>query len=162
MRDICSGVSEKLVKSTLHKSKLYQQINLKFGNKALIRPIRAKAVMDRLQIDLVSMNAYATEYRGTLYRYVLSLLDVFSRFVFLRPLETKSPKEIAPHLKEIFLQHGSPKILQSDCGKEFFGEVKKLMRTTGVKIVKSRPYHPQSQGKVERCHRPHFSSKVAT
>lgn len=46
-----------------------------------------------------------------------------------------------------------PGTLQSDCGKEFYGEVKKLCQNAKIKRIRSRPYHPQSQGKVERTHR---------
>ncbi|KAL9953247.1 hypothetical protein ACROYT_G040633 [Oculina patagonica] len=47
----------------------------------------------------------------------------------------------------------SPLILQSDQGSEFKGDVNRLCRKMQVKMINSRPYHPQSQGKVERSHR---------
>ena len=72
-----------------------------------------------------------------------------SRYIWLRPLESK---EIAKHLNEIYTEHGPPNILQHDQGKEFKGAVQKLMESYQVKVIQSSPYHPQSQGKVERTH----------
>jgi len=60
---------------------------------------------------------------------------------------------VAKSLSNIFNVHGWPRILQSDNGKEFQGSVKRLLVQKNVRIVRSRPYHPESQGKVERCHR---------
>ena len=50
-------------------------------------------------------------------------------------------------------EHGTPRILQHDRGKEFEGLVKKLMTALKVKINRSSAYDPKSQGKVERMHR---------
>lgn len=44
-------------------------------------------------------------------------------------------------------------VIQCDQGGEFKGAVKELCRQLEIKIICSRPYHPQSQGKVERSHR---------
>ena len=49
-------------------------------------------------------------------------------------------------------EHGPPTVIQSDQGSEFKGAMKTLCRQMGIKIICSRPYHPQSQGKVERSH----------
>ena len=38
------GVSEEQIQKVLSKSKLNQMVNAKFGNKAISRPVRAKAV----------------------------------------------------------------------------------------------------------------------
>ncbi len=49
-----------------------------------------------------------------------------------------------------------PEILHSDNGTEFLGKcislIKKYYKT--IRIVKGRPYHPQSQGSVERGNGP--------
>ena len=89
---------------------------------------------------------------NNLYRYVLSVIDVFSRFVWLRPLSGKNSKCIASELEKIYLEHGPPSIIQSDQGGEFKGALKRLCRRMKIKMIHSRPYHPPSQGKVERSH----------
>ena len=76
------------------------------------------------------------------------MLDVFSRFLFLRPLTSKYAAEVASTLLQLFSDVGPPKIVQSDQGGEFKGVVHYLMKSLGVHIIHSRPYHPQSQGKV--------------
>ena len=48
---------------------------------------------------------------------------------------------------------GPPKVLQSDNGGEFMKCVADLCKALHIKIIKGSPYHPQSQGKVERSHR---------
>jgi len=99
------------------------------------------------------MHPREVHYGGVQYRYILTVMDVFSRFLWAMPLTSKASKEIAWHLKSIYDVHGPPKVLQHDQGKEFDGAVIQLMRKLNVKIIRSSPYHPQSQGKVERSHR---------
>ena len=154
-----SGISENTLKKQLDTSEKYQMLSARFQNKVAIRPIRAKEVHARHQIDLVDMNKMRTSFEGKEYRYILSVCDVFSRFVWLKPLIGKSSAEIANHLQKIYREHGTPKIIQHDQGKEFKGSVKKLLRRMNVKIIQSSPYHPQSQGKIERLHR-QFRKKI--
>ena len=72
----------------------------------------------------------------------MSLAGLF----WLRPLKSKRSKEIASELKR-----GGP--LGPPLFSEFKGDVKRLCRKMQVKMIHSRPYLPQSQGKVERSHR---------
>ena len=90
---------------------------------------------------------------GETFKYIMSVRDIFSRFVFLRPLQTKESAEVAEHLLEIYNEHGPPEILQSDQGTEFKGVVKLVCESLNVRIIKSSAYSPQTQGKDERSHR---------
>ena len=76
------------------------------------------------------------------------MLDVFSRFILLRPMKTKSSSEVASILLHIFSDTGLLKRLQSDQRSEFKGAVQQLMEVMQVQIIHSRPYYSQSQGKV--------------
>ena len=81
------------------------------------------------------------------------MIDVFSHFLWLRPLESKSSQVIAIELECIYMEYGSPEIIQCDQGGEFKKALKLLCDRMNIKLIYSRPRHPQSQGKVERCHR---------
>ena len=85
--------------------------------------------------------------------HILTLQDVFSRFLLLRPLSRKKSTVVAHELMNIYRENGPPKILQCDNGGEFKGNTKRACKDVGGKIVNSRAYHSQSQGKVERSHR---------
>lgn len=154
LRDNFIGVSKVKVQKILNTDKSHYHRNAKFMNKATLKPVRAKDVQERHQIDLMDMGRKGTVKRnGHLYRYVLTAIDIFSRFVWLRPLTSKSSKVVAKKLEGIYMEHGAPRIIQSDQGGEFKKAVKKLCDRMNIKLIYSRPRHPQSQGKVERCHR---------
>ena len=154
LKDIYHGLSEQAIQTLLNQDKAHNQRNTRFRNKAVLRPIRAKDVQIRHQIDLIDMGRKGTvTFRSERYRYILTVEDVFSRFVWLRPLKKKSSLRVYNELKNIYREHGPPLVLQCDQGTEFKGAVKRLEKDFKIKIIRSRPYHPQSQGKVERGHR---------
>ena len=86
-------------------------------------------------------------------RYVLLVIDVFSHFLWLRPLESKSSQVIAIELECIYMEYGSPEIIQCHQGGEFKKALKLLCNCMNMKLIYSRPRHNQSQGKVERYYR---------
>ena len=85
--------------------------------------------------------------------YVLLVIDFFSRFLWLRPLESKSSQVIAVELKCNYMECGSPEIIQCDQGGEFKKALKLLCDRMNIKLIYSRPRHNQSQFKVERYYR---------
>lgn len=147
------GHSEKSIQRVLSESQLNQKLNVRFSNKAPIIPITAKRPMERLQIDLVDMTKHPDWYKGQTYKYILTLLDVYSRYVWLRPLAKKSSNHVKRELELIFSTYGFPYIIQHDKGSEFSGDVKLFLQAHKIKTIVSSPFHPQSQGKVERSHR---------
>ena len=148
-----SGVSKKFVRSTLGKIPHYRQKNIKFNNKAPMKHVTSRVVHETLQVDLVDFSRQKVLLNNKVYKYVLSVLDVFSRHVWLRPLKNKSAKTVSTVLKKILEEYGVPKIIQHDRGKEFEGAFNRLLKKNQIRCIKSRPYHPQSQGKIERIHR---------
>lgn len=107
----------------------------------------------RHQIDLIDMVKNAVKWKGKVYKYILTVQDIFSRYLWLRPLERKTSMHIARELRDLYTEIGPPRLIQSDNGGEFKKAVEKLCRMFSVKIIRGSPYHPQSQGKVERSHR---------
>lgn len=57
-------------------------------------------------------------------------------------------------MKEYVSQYGVPMILHSDQGRNFESAVfQEMCELLGIKKTKTTPYHPQSDGMVERFNR---------
>ena len=48
------------------------------------------SVGERCQIDLMDVRQKAAFHLGETYHYILSVIDIYSRYTFLRPLQIKS------------------------------------------------------------------------
>ena len=142
------GISQNDIAKVVFSMKNAQRVKPTFLNKSPLHPVQSSGVMHQVQVDLVDMRGYPANVDDTSFKYILVLLDVFSRFMFLRALRSKSADEVANCLLKIFCDTGPPRRLQSDQGSEFKGAVEKLMEAMKVDIIHSRPYYPQSQGKV--------------
>ena len=69
------------------------------------------------------------------------------------PLRTIKAPKIVRALIKFFTLVGLPKSVQSDQGSNFMSHLfQDVMLQLGIKQVKSSPYHPQSQGALERFH----------
>ena len=53
------------------------------------------------------------------YKYLLTCIDVYSRYAFAKPLKNKTGDEIFTAFKEMIKEYGSPKNINVDEGKEF-------------------------------------------
>ena len=122
-------------------------------NKPRPKNISASRPSDRWQADLIEMRKEAVTANGQTYKYVLEVLDDYSRFLITRPLVSKTARNVSHALQDIIYQHGPPRVLQTDRGTEFQADVRLLCATYNIKMINSSPYHPQSQGKCERANR---------
>ena len=73
------GLSERNILRETNSKIKYRIHNVKFTNKATPRPVTAKSVQAQHQVDLMDLSKDAVEHDGRVYRYVLSVMDVFSR-----------------------------------------------------------------------------------
>ena len=142
------GISEREIQHHINRNAKHQRLHPAFTNKAPLNPVESSGVFNHVQIDLVSMERFPCVVNDNTYKYILVILDVFSRYIFLRPLTSKRAEEVASKLVELFSDTGPPKRLQCDQRNEFRGVVNKVTKALKVQVIRSRPYHPQSQGKV--------------
>ncbi|CAC5373668.1 unnamed protein product [Mytilus coruscus] len=76
------------------------------------------------------------------------------RFAFGGHLKQKTAKEVSELLLKFIYIFGPPRILQTDNGKEFNNaDLCAVMDEFKTRKINGRPYHPQSQGRVERFNR---------
>ena len=119
-------MSERWIVKITNNNFKYRQCNAKFTNKDIPRPIRVKRVMKQLQLDLVDTRSQAVEYNDKSYSYILSLMDIFSRFHCLVPLQEEFASHVTFHPNRIFIEHGPPDRLQTDNVGEFKKDVIKV------------------------------------
>ena len=92
-----------------------------FTNKAPLRSIASKCPNHRHQIDLVDMSSYADTVNGETYRCTLSVLDIFSRHLWIRALTNRSANTVVCAVSDIYKEWKYPAIVQTDQGSEFKG-----------------------------------------
>ena len=105
------------------------------------------------QSDLLSLPH--DKFKKKTYKYVLNIVDVASRYKGSYQLTTKKAKEVAQAFQWIYENTplNYPKTLIVDDGKEFYGDVTKLMEKHDVIIQCGDPSQHCSQGFVERFNR---------
>lgn len=101
------------------------------------------------QADLIDFQKLASYNDG--YKYILIVIDVFSKRVFLRSLKNKSGAGIVSAFKDIFDEHPKlPFTIQSDQGREFLNKpFQDLLKSKGIDHFYTRSDLKSSI--VERC-----------
>ena len=115
------------------------------------RRYRTTGLDRQWQSDLVEMQPWAS--KNDNYRYILTVVDLLSRYAFARPLLRKTPEQVIEAFQSIFQEEGrKPRFLQTDQGKEFENRpVRKFLDQHGIEqfSVKS----PFKAALVERFNR---------
>ena len=84
-----AGLSQKRLSRITRTKRSYKVLNASLRNKTVPCPVQANHVQLKLEKDLVDMKKCPVEWKGKLCKYILSLMDVFSRYHSLKALEIK-------------------------------------------------------------------------
>ena len=104
--------------------------------------------------QLVSMDFHGpinpTSRRGN--KYIISLTDILSKFVVTKTVRDNTAQTVVKFLKEdIISKFGTPRCILTDNGTHFTSTViNELIKQIGSTHLYSTPYHPQSNGQIER------------
>jgi len=125
---------------------------VKKGNpsKAPLQNISVGQLFELIGIDILQLPK--TE-NGN--KYVIVCTEYMSRWVIAQATSDTKAETVAKFLLErVVLQHGAPKAILSDQGKQFTADlVMNLCKILEVKKLTTVPYHPQSDGLTERFNR---------
>ena len=81
--------------------------------------------------DLANLVPYADANNG--FKYLLAVIDIFSRYAWVEPLKNKSANEIIKAFKKIFKSGRIPKTIRSDAAKDFTSkEFKKFLKEKNI------------------------------
>ena len=120
----------------------------KIKKKTIFNTVFANYPSDCYQIDIIVY----TKYEIHKYKYILVIIDVYSRYVQVKPLTSRENPVIIKNIISIFEKIGYPYRLQSDnefATKEFID----LMDKCNVKLSFSNPYEINKNAIVERVNR---------
>ncbi len=102
--------------------------------------------LERIGIDLTDMIAGSQGYR-----YVLSVVDHFSRFY---PLKFKRTQGVIEALAQYVTDFGAPRSIVLDNGGEFTSQAfQQFCQQHLITLYYTTPYHPQGNAITERLHR---------
>lgn len=140
------------------KEQVTYQRNLQPFRSRHIKPIVAVRPLHILQVDLIDFSN--TPAPGG-FRYIMMVVDVFTRYLWALPLTSKSSVDTEAGFDRILqeIRHTRRKanwnirVCMTDNGSEFQGHFAALLATNNIKHIQSLPYLPQTQGIVERCNK---------
>jgi len=127
-----SGYSTAKIKKWLKAQPTYT-LHRQALKKYLTRKYIVHDIDEQWQADLADVQLLANQNSG--YRYILTVIDIFSRFSWARPLKTKRGEEVASAFKDIFDEGRIPRRIQTDEGREFYNtHVQSLFQQYNIEL----------------------------
>ncbi len=106
--------------------------------------------LERIALDIVG--PLPKTRRGN--EYVLIISDYATRYPEAIPIKHFTALSVAEELIEVFARFGIPKEILTDQGTNFTSQLlKELYHLVGIHQIRTTPYHPQTDGLVERFNR---------
>jgi hypothetical protein len=121
------------------------------GGKGNLYPIKVGEPFERIGIDFVGPLERTKE--GN--KYILVVTDYLTKWPEARAMKEATAKNVVEFIyKEIICRHGCPRVILSDRGTHFRNEIiDGICEKFRIKHKLSSPYHPQTNGLVERFNR---------
>ena len=140
------GVGKKKVRwSDELAEELHKPVRRKFQKRRVV----VGGVDETWAADLVDMSAFSRDNRG--FKYLLSIIDVFSKYGWLVPLKDKKGTTVRDAFRTVFKDR-TPKKLWTDKGTEFYNrEMKDLLQKHDVELYSTE--NEEKSSVVERWNR---------
>lgn len=127
------------------------------------RPFFPTQPFEMVSLDIVG--PFPRSGRGN--KYLLTFIDHLTRYTEAIAIPEQTAEATAKaFVEKIITRHGVPHRLLTDQGRNFVsGLFKDVCKTLGITKLQTTPYHPQSNGMLERFHRTlgdslaHFAKK---
>ena len=120
---------------------------------------RARVPLQPLQLEHEPFSKVAFDLVGPLprtvsgHKYILTMMDLYTKFPAAVPLKKVDNLTVIEALMDIFSCFGLPKVLLTDQGSVFTSKLTTAMcQRFGISKIQTTPYHPQSNGALEKWH----------
>jgi transposase InsO family protein len=129
------------------------------GAKQLFRPLPqskgttgAEGLLERCQMDLIEFRTAPSKVGRDTFRYILVLIDVFSREVWVDVTKDKTPAVVEPVLRRLLTAlPKNPSVISTDKGNEFVGPVQGLLDEKNIIHKTKDPQDANALGVVDRA-----------
>ena len=134
------------------KDQPFYQITTHKKQKSINKPNLSKYPNYKWSCDLIDLNIYSDKKDNKKNKYVLTVIDNFSRYAFAIALKDKTPKAIIKAFEKIENKNKVlPHILLSDNGLEFKNkDFNEWCKTKQIKQIYSRSHMPTDNAYIER------------
>lgn len=108
-------------------------------------------VFERIFLDIVGPMVASYHHN----KYILTFQDDLTKYSEAVPLPNQEARTVAEALvTRIICRHGMPESILTDQGSNFLSScMKEVYRLLKIRKIQTSPYHPQSNGQLERSHR---------
>lgn len=144
------GITKSYVHTWLKNQESYQ-LHVKVPQPKNLNVIITKKPDQLWFVDVT----YIKRFQQGHYKYILSVVDHFTKHAWTTPLTNTKAATIATAMSNIWSGKNDgqvarkPETIQTDNGLEFDGEFDKLLKELKIKHTRGYAYAPQSQGTVE-------------
>ena len=115
--------------SSLLAAELHKPVKRNFPKRSVI----SNGIDEIWTADLVEMGKFSKWNKGI--RYLLIVIDVFSKFGWIEPLKDKRGESVAHAFEKIFKSGRQPRLLWADKGSEFYNSnVKRLLSKHNIEL----------------------------
>ena len=137
--------------NTFIKNQPTAQLTKDKNTKQKFNNIIAPSIRNNYQMDIMYLPNPKLN-RG--YKYLVTCIDVFSRFIMARPMKTKTSEETLANVESIMNENGFCKNLNVDMGLEFNNsEFNDFCNANNIEVWFSNPEQDNKNAIVERFHR---------
>lgn len=136
---------------SVEKQRLAEELHAPARRNFPRRRVIVRGYDDLWQADVVEMRPYARRNKG--YNYILTIIDVLSKYAWAVPLKSKRGDEMTRAFSGVFRRSARcPRNLQTDAGKEFYNsDVRELMEKHRINHYST--YSVMKASVVERFNR---------
>ena len=107
--------------------------------------------------NTIAMDVATLPWSSGGYRYMLSIIDLFAKFIEIVPLYDQTAGTISDALMVGWIyayRHGVPKVLLTDKGRNVDGRsIRELCSKFGITKKHSSSYHPEGDGRLRGRYR---------
>lgn len=134
------------IRTLTNSCQICQELKPKFYKPPMGKLIHASRPWERLSIDFIGPMPSNTQNK-----YLLTIVDEYSRFPFAYPCSRITSDVVIKHLLDLFSVFGCPSSVHSDRGSQFESrEFKNFLLNNGIIKTHTTPYRPQANGQCER------------